>query len=792
MRPRVADGWPGVAPRARARSGPSTGVPGRWRLNRLPGLALAAAPLAAIVWFAAGPDRGQVVALRLITTVLCGATAVGQWQLSREDGMSPPSARFWRILATGLFAFAAGMAVDLAVTLCGGALAAFSDVGTLGLYPVAALLVLIALVMFPAPPRNRVERITITLDAATVLLACAIFVWYFLAAPRLTRSGDFHGLPNSTVLPALTLVAAFALLRIMLDGAQVVRRSVVACFAAAAAIETVTIAIQAPAVTTLGRFSSVLQTAGLAICVLGVGRQRRHQPAPTPAAAAAAAVWRPFVILPFGAVVASLALLLMISSADLDRRNLVVGFGAFGLCTIVMARQLISLWENARLLAVNRALTQRLEHKAYHDDLTGLANRTLLIEHVTRALAHPDGTVSVLFFDLDDFKFVNDSLGHHAGDELLIAVAQRLTLTIGADETFGRLGGDEFAILVRSHEPHAALATAERIAATMRQPFQLSMATVRTTVSIGVATAPGGKCETPELLRNADIAMYVAKKSHKGGWRLFAPTMLEDLLHRHRTRAALALAVEQNEFVVHYQPIINLVDGTVHGAEALVRWRRPCGDLVLPDQFIPLAEETGLVSEIDRLVLVEACHQAARWLARLSDDNGFTIHVNLSARQLHRPELISDVGNALRDSGVPAERLTLEITESGLCTDHATAIRQLDKLTDLGVHLAIDDFGTGYSSLSYLRSMPVDVLKIDKSFTAELLDTDGTAPLAQAVIALATALSMQTVAEGIEDPAQASRLLDLGCRHGQGFHYAKALPPDQMGTLLGITDRGHP
>jgi diguanylate cyclase (GGDEF)-like protein len=384
-------------------------------------------------------------------------------------------------------------------------------------------------------------------------------------------------------------------------------------------------------------------------------------------------------------------------SARLDPNGWVVAIGVVCLCTVVMSRQLMALWDNRRLLAANRELTGQLRHRAFHDQLTGLANRAMFTSRVATALATTGATgatgadgadgagesPAVLFFDLDDFKIVNDSLGHQAGDTLLQAVAGRLAADLGAGELLGRLGGDEFAILVESSADGHAEQVAKRVLTAMVYPIQLADSQVRVDVSVGIAVAGPDAVDAAALLRNADIAMYAAKRAAKGSWRQFDPAMLTDLLLRHRLRAELAHAVERGELVVHYQPIVRLADGRLHGAEALVRWRRPDGSLAQPDTFIPLAEETGLVTEIDRWVLAEACHQAARWAAagaRGADDApdpadpadpdptgnpAFALHVNVSARQLDRPDLVDDVRGMLEASGLPPELLTLEITEAG-------------------------------------------------------------------------------------------------------------------------------
>jgi diguanylate cyclase (GGDEF)-like protein len=711
-------------------------------------------------------------------------TATGQRWISRDPRLSVAAARFWRILSLAMFTYTAGMIGDL-VSLAIKHRPGFSvaEAGETLLYPVGALFTVVALVVFPTTAQSRMERIKIGLDVAIVLFGSATFVWYFVASPRWHPSDGWQKLSSGLVLPALSLVAGFAILRIAMAGANVISRSTMSCFIFAAASEAAAIVLDKPAGTPVGRLGLTLQTLGLTACVVGIAIQARSDPMRS----TAPAKWRrPFTVLPYGALTATVVLLLIVIGTDLDYRGSVVALGVLTVCAAVIARQLASLRENSRLLSANRQLTVRLQHQAFHDQLTALVNRTLFTERVGQALDRARGghqSVAVLFIDLDDFKIVNDSLGHQAGDELLIAVAARLHSTLRAQDTLGRLGGDEFAILVEDGSPTAPTAVAQRVITALSSPFRMSDAQVTVEASVGVAIASGNEADPAELLRNADVAMYAAKHLQKGGWRVFEPAMLVALRHRHQLRAALLRAVDRDEFDVYHQPIVDLVDGTVHGTEALVRWRRD-GSLVPPGEFIPLAEETGLIAEIDQRVLFRACHQAVQWQTPLPGGGPFALHVNLSARQLHRPDLVTDVARALHASGLAAGRLTLEITESGLGNDHEAAIQRLDGLARLGVHLAIDDFGTGYSSLAYLRRMPVDLIKIDKVFTDELLCEAVTAPLAQAVIVLATTLGMETVAEGIEHPMQASRLLELGCRYGQGFHFGEPLPADEMRELL--------
>jgi diguanylate cyclase (GGDEF)-like protein len=746
-----------------------------------------------ILWFAAGPANGQLVGVRLVTPALAGLAAAGLWLVAADCRLPVATARFWRVLSLAIFTYTAGMIVDLVVLvlnlLTGGRLA---YLGEQVLYPIAAVVTIVAFVAFPVTKRAVTDRVKIGLDLATVLFGTATFVWYFFASRNWHPPESWGRLFASLILPALTLVAGFAILRITTSGANVISKPTTVCFVLAVAFAATSVFVIADAWSVAGRLGSMMQAIALMSVVVGVVVQRRAEP---PRLASSGVGWRrPFTVLPYGALLATVALLLMVIEARLDYRGWLVAIGVLALCGVVMARQLVSLWENSRLLSDNRDLTGRLRHEAYYDHLTGLVNRTPFTERVSEALvrvgdpsARPrdaNRAVAVLFVDLDDFKIVNDSLGHQAGDDLLVAVGRRLRETVGATDTLGRLGGDEFAILIEDASSQSIPAMAERVIAALSSPLRLADIQVRVGASVGIAIAWDARTTCAELLRNADVAMYAVKNTQKGGWQIFEPAMLTGLLDRHHMRAALVQAVERDEFIVHYQPIVDLKDGAVHGAEALVRWQRAAGDPVPPGQFIPLAEEIGLIAEIDRGVLLEACRQAVGWRAHSTTGKAFALHVNLSARQLHRPDLVTDVDLALRESGLPAERLTLEITESGLGHDHDGAIERLSGLKRLGVQLAIDDFGTGYSSLAYLRRMPIDVLKIDKTFIDELLDETVTTPLAQVVVAFAAALNLETVAEGIEQPMQAARLVDFGCRLGQGFHFAHPLTGDQMAALL--------
>ena len=449
-----------------------------------------------------------------------------------------------------------------------------------------------------------------------------------------------------------------------------------------------------------------------------------------------------------------------------------------------------------------KAFEEQLAHQAFHDPLTGLPNRTLFMERLGHALVRSrrgPGSVAVLFLDLDNFKVINDSLGHKVGDQLLIMVSQRLRGCVRPEDTVARLGGDEFTIMVEDIESLGdASLVAERIEEQLRAPFvlggrdslrtsSLSGRELFVSTSIGIAMQSLAHEHPDDLLRNADIAMYEAKGRGRARYTVFEPKMKARASEHLRVETELRRAIEREEFRVYYQPIVDLRTGRIAGVEALLRWQHPDRGLVPPLEFIPLAEETGLIVPIGQLVLEEACRQVCKWRDLYPGKPGeepLTVSVNLSVRQFGHPGLIEDIARVLRETGLDPRHLKLEITESIGAEDSGDAVATLNRLREMGIGLALDDFGTGYSALSYLKRFPITNLKLDRSFVAGLgQDAEDTA-IVHAVIAFAKALGLSVTAEGIETVEQLADLQSLSCEQGQGYYFSKPLPSEAMDALL--------
>ncbi|MEJ7875357.1 MAG: EAL domain-containing protein, partial [Solirubrobacterales bacterium] len=449
-------------------------------------------------------------------------------------------------------------------------------------------------------------------------------------------------------------------------------------------------------------------------------------------------------------------------------------------------QSLLALAEHTSLALNHARALDDVAHEAFHDSLTGMPNRALFLDRLSFAVGRASRSgkpVGVLFIDIDDFKTVNDSLGHRAGDELLRAVASRLEGCLRPSDTIARLGGDEFAVLIEEIDDTTDAATAAgRMLDSLADPIAIEGREVYVGASVGIAAGPE---DAETLLRDADLAMYRAKAEGKGRYRAYAPHMHADIVERLEMEIDLKRAIEASELELYYQPIFSLETGAVAGLEALVRWNHPLRGLVPPVHFIPLAEASGRIHELGRWVLAAACHQAALWRARYpAATDGINVGVNLSAVQLSDDGIVDQVADALRTAQLDPQGLTLEITETALMDDLDAATGRLSELKSLGVEIAVDDFGVGHSSLRYLKQLPLDNLKVAKPFVDEIGKPDAAPPILRAILDLADVFDLQAVAEGIEEPEQASRLVELGCALGQGHLLSRPLPAQEADDLI--------
>jgi diguanylate cyclase (GGDEF)-like protein len=698
----------------------------------------------------------------------------------------PAAGRFWKQMALVLAFSGVGTVVQAATALLDPRNVHRVPLVAAPFFAIPVVYAVWALLRIPTATQSIGQRVRLGLDSAIAVLGAAIFLWYVAFSPLFSLgSPDLVGVP--VLVGVACLAGISAVVNIVLTGSDPVDSTALRLVGLGLLVG----GVSAGTTTLIANESQRVPSQVFVplICTISVfAAIRQHRAAGGEIRPRAQR--RPHVsLLPYTAVVATDALLILatIGPAE-DRRRYVVVGGAILITALVVVRQVVAMADNARLVARLQQQEDRLRHQATHDGLTQLANRVLFAERLDEAIAAgPGSDVTVFLIDLDDFKSVNDTLGHTIGDRLLAAVAGPIRGCVRTGDTVARLGGDEFAVLVRSVPESAADEIADAILVSLGKPFEIDGYELLVRASIGIATAqPGDTAET--LLRNADIAMYAAKERGKGAHARYVPGMAVRILEHATLGAQLRQALDGNQLHVLYQPVVRLTDGRIIGMEALVRWRHPAQGLVSPSDFIPTAERTGLVVPLGRWVLHEACRQKALWREKFGDGSPSTIGVNVSGRQLQEPGFADEVAEAIESAGIEPGHLVLEVTETAVLTG-GQALDTLAALYSAGVHLALDDFGTGQSSLGLIRTCPVHILKLDKSFVLDSCDgsrADQQLAIATAVVSIADALGLDAVAEGIESQRQADRLRAIGYRLGQGFHLARPLPPAEIDQLLAL------
>jgi diguanylate cyclase (GGDEF)-like protein len=718
-----------------------------------------------------------------LITSWCAAYAC--YRTSRMPGINPGAGRFWSRFSLALALFALAL-ISNAIDAGRAPLGYTQELSapTSGLYVGGILVAIWAVLRLPGmSARARQDPGRFRLDAVIVVLTTALFVWHF----TFRQLGTWRVAGGSTLTSFALLLAGsviiLVLVKVALTGpgpidpaALRILSLAVACGVLQGALSPLVADRDWLTMTEVGYPWTALVVLWSAHRQCRAVREGRTEPVVRK---------RRFSLIPYLAVGATDGLLLSSRQADLE--SLVVALVVVALTGVVGLRQVMAMRENERLLRqIDTNLEElhvtkdRLAYQATHDPVTGLANRHLFEQRITAALAGPD-PVTLALIDVDDFKLINDRFGHLAGDEVLKRIGERLDTATRAEDTVARLGGDEFAVLLCGTSSDNARQILGRLSDALEVPIRTDGEAMLVGVSIGLAEAwPGA---TPdELLHRADLAMYAAKGSGKGRTSRYESDLETEATDRAKIASDLRTALMRGEFRLVFQPIVRLPDGALYGAEALVRWAHPDRGEIPPAEFIPIAETSGMITQLGAWILDEACRRAAGWL-RSEGDVPWRVTVNISARQVRERGFAELVEDCLTRNGLPPERLILEVTETAVF-DNERAVRELNAISALGVLIALDDFGTGHSSLGLLQTVPADILKVDKSFVDNITSDSGNTVIAAAMIQITEGLGQAAIAEGVETAAQADRLYQLGYRYAQGFHFARPMSGDRIADLL--------
>ena len=689
---------------------------------------------------------------------------------------------FWRYVSAGMVGLGVASASAAYDYFSGGRTGQQIGAFTAVLYVSGLLLMMVGLLRIPGARRSRMEWTRFGLDIATMVVTVVTLCWYLVLPRWASWTGDSAaGAASVVVVGAAALIGMLAFVKVSFTGTGPIDRRALYILALCGAVGAgggamAPLLAERPYMNT----GHVLLPTTCLLVVLAADRQLRATRAGWPAARPSSR--RPS-IMPYAAVLVTGALLL--SAAHRSGDIIVVAAGSVTVTLLVAARQVVAMRDNVRLLGDLDARQRELAHQAGHDPLTGLPNRVVLTREITSALAAGPGDVCVALIDLDDFKAINDDLGHGVGDALLAAVGERIAGRLTTGSLVARLGGDEYALLLRGDH---ATALAE-IAAHLNRPLHAGGHDLVIEASIGVA--PARAADTAgDLLRRADVAMYEAKGQGKGRQVVYGEDMDHRTAEQSRLAADLRAAFDTDQLHLLYQPIVMMPGGELFGVEALVRWSHPERGPIGPGVFIPAAERTGLIVPLGAWILEQACRQAARWQADLGDAAPRTVTVNVSARQLRETGFAGEVDAVLRRTGLDPHVLTVEVTETAVF-DGGTALDELRAIAALGVKIALDDFGTGHSSLGLLRTCPADILKVDKSFVDDITERGHPAVVVAALIDICDGMNLRAVAEGVETAEQVVELVRLGYRYAQGYYYARPLRADAIATYRPAPSLAH-